>query len=214
MDTTFFRREFGILVLMDSNAKKVVSHYFVKTEKDIYYKLALNRLREKGFKIQSITCDGRLGILKDLFNTPAHMCQFHMIAIVMRKLRIKHRSIAGKELKILVKTLITSKKSVFYKQLHQWYITHQDFLNERSEYPNEKGYYPYKHREIRGAYASLNRYKDYLFTFEKYENLKIEKTTNRIESLFKDLKQKLNNHNGLTKRHKLMFIKDFLNRKS
>lgn len=211
MDTTFFRRDFAVLVLMDSNTPEVVSHYFVKTEKDIYYKLALNRLREKGYIIQSITCDGRLGLLKYLFDTPTQMCQFHMIAIVMRKLKRKHRSLAGKE---LVKTLTKSNKSEFYKQLHQWYEKHQVFLNERSEKPNEKGYSPYKHRELRGAYASLKRYKDYLFTFEKYADLKIERTTNRVESLFKVLKQKLNNHKGLTRKHKLMFIKDFLNKKS
>lgn len=68
------------------------------------------------------------------------------------------------------------------------------FLNERSEYPNEKGYYLYKHREVRGTYASLKRYQDYLFTFAKHQHLNIEKTTNRIESLFKEIKQNLSNH--------------------
>ncbi|MDG6260145.1 transposase, partial [Glaesserella parasuis] len=83
MDTTFFGRYFGVLVLMDSN--NAISHYFVRTEKDIYYKLALNRLREKGYIIQSITFDGWSGLMKDLFNTPAQMCQFHMVEIMMRK---------------------------------------------------------------------------------------------------------------------------------
>ncbi|MDE4026521.1 hypothetical protein NUS53_07520 [Glaesserella parasuis] len=87
MDTTFFGRYFGVLVLMDSNSNNVISHYFVRTEKDIYYKLALNGLREKDYIIQSIVCDGRRGLMKDLFNTPVQMCQFHMVAIVMRKLR-------------------------------------------------------------------------------------------------------------------------------
>ncbi|WP_279406358.1 transposase [Glaesserella parasuis] len=54
----------------------------------------------------------------------------------------------------------------------------------------------------------------YLFTFEEYAHLNIEKTTNRLEGLFKELKQKLSVHNGLTKKHKIMFIKDFLNKKS
>lgn len=213
MDTTFFGREFGVPVLINSLKKKVIYHRFVKTEKDVYYQLALNQLREKGYIIQSVTCDGRRGLLKDLLNTPTQMCQFHMIAIVMRKLGRKHQSQAGKELKILVKTLTKSTKNIFYRELHNWYLKHQDFLNERSDIANERGYFPYKHRNIRGAYASLKRYHDYLFTFEKYPELNIERTTNRAESLFKDLKQKLNNHNGLTKKHKLMFIKDFLNKK-
>ncbi|MDP0023211.1 transposase, partial [Glaesserella parasuis] len=111
MDTTFFGRYFGVLVLMDSNSNNVISHYFVRTEKDIYYKLALNGLREKDYIIQSIVCDGRRGLMKDLFNTPVQMCQFHMVAIVMRKLRKKHQSQAGKELKIIAKTLTRSSKN-------------------------------------------------------------------------------------------------------
>ncbi|WP_080513257.1 IS256 family transposase, variant Zn-binding type [Glaesserella parasuis] len=111
MDTTFFGRYFGVLVLMDTLSNNVISHYCVRTEKDIYYKLALNRLREKGYIIQSITCDGRRGLMKDLFNMPVQMCQFHMVAIVMRKLRKKHQSQAGKELKIIAKTLTKSSKN-------------------------------------------------------------------------------------------------------
>ncbi|WP_423972214.1 IS256 family transposase, variant Zn-binding type [Glaesserella parasuis] len=95
MDTTFFCRYFGVLVLMDTLSNNVISHYCVRTEKDIYYKLALNRLREKGYIIQSITCDGRRGLMKDLFNTPVQICQFHMVAIVMRKLRKKTSITSG-----------------------------------------------------------------------------------------------------------------------
>ncbi|WGE59988.1 hypothetical protein [Actinobacillus equuli] len=62
------------------------------------------------------------------------------------------------------------------------------FLNERSDKPNEQGKYPYKHRNVRSAYASIKRYFEYLFTYEKYPELNIEKTTNRIEGLFKELK--------------------------
>ncbi|WP_249856171.1 transposase [Aggregatibacter actinomycetemcomitans] len=73
-DVTFFGRDFGVLVLLDSLSGKVIYHQIVKTEKDIYYKMAFNRLREKGYVIQLITCDGRRGVLKDLFNIPIQMC--------------------------------------------------------------------------------------------------------------------------------------------
>lgn len=148
MDTTFFNRYFGVLVFMDSITHKVVYHYFVRTEKVMYYQLALNRLREKGYIIQSITCDGKRGLMKDLFDTPIQMCQFHRVAIVMRKLRKKHQSQAGKELKIITKTLTKSSKNEFYLRLHHWFIKHQDFLKERSDKANEKGYFPYKHRNV------------------------------------------------------------------
>ncbi|OOH84395.1 transposase, partial [Pasteurellaceae bacterium 15-036681] len=120
IDTTFFRREFGVMVFMDTNSKKVVYYQIVKTEKDIYYKVALNRLREKGYVIQSITCDGRRGLLKDFMGTPTQMCQYHQVAIIMRGLRKKHQSQAGKELKEIAITLKNSTKNKFYLNLYDW----------------------------------------------------------------------------------------------
>lgn len=136
------------------------------------------------------------------------------MALILRKLTRKPKSVAGKELKQLSKTLKTSTKSEFYVNLHHWYLKHKTFLEERSDKPNERGKYPYKHRNIRSAYRSLIKHQDYLFCFEKYPELKIEKTNNRLEGLFSELKQKLAVHNGLTRCHKIMFIKDFLNKKS
>ena len=202
------------MVFIDSLSTKVVYHQIVKTEKDIYYKKALNRLREKGYVIQSLTCDGRRGLLKDLFNTPTQMCQFHLVAIVMRALRKKHQSHAGRELKSIIKTLKTSAKNEFYLKIYEWKKKHHAFLNERSEMPNEKGKYPYKHRSVRSAMASIKRYYEYIFTYEKYPELNIEKTTNRIEGLFKELKDKLRPYSGLTRKHNILFIQDFLNKKA
>lgn len=214
MDTTFFGNEFGVLVLMDSLSKKVVYHKIVNAERVIYYRKAINELREKDYKIQSITCDGRRGLLKDILNTPIQMCQFHQVAIVIRRIARKPKSEAGKELKILIKTLKTSSKNKFYINLHHWYLKHKNFLNERSSIPDKAGKYPFKHRNLRSAYSSLKRHEEFLFTFEKYPELKIEKTTNRLEGLFSELKRKLALHNGLSKKNKIMFIKDFLNEKS
>ncbi|MGX2974287.1 hypothetical protein ACWIUH_04495 [Ursidibacter arcticus] len=91
-------------------SERGIYHQLVKTERDEYYHVALNRLREKGYIIQSITCDGHRGLLRDLFDIPTQMYHFHLVAMVMRKLRKKHKSAAGKVLKILVKTLKKHKK--------------------------------------------------------------------------------------------------------
>ena len=114
------------------------------------------------------------------------------------KIRKKHQSQAGKELKIIAKLLVDSSKNEFYLRLYQWYKKHELFLKERSDKPTEKEYFPYKHRNVRGAYASLKWYMNYLFNFEKHSEINIDKTTNRLEGLFKHLKRQLNNHNGLT----------------
>ncbi|MFK5020055.1 1,4-dihydroxy-6-naphthoate synthase [Glaesserella parasuis] len=84
---------------MDSLSKKVVYHRVIKTEKDVYYRIAFNSFRMKGYNIQSISCDGRRGILKDLLDTPTQMCHFHMVAIVMRALRKKASIYSWKRIK-------------------------------------------------------------------------------------------------------------------
>lgn len=67
-----------------------------------------------------------------------------------------------------------------------------------------------KHRNVGSTYANINLYFEYLFTYEKYPELNIEKTTNRIEKLFKELKDKLHHlYRGLTRKHRILFIQDF-----
>lgn len=78
--------------------------------------------------------------------------------------------------------------------MYQWHLKHKELLDERSEYHNEKDYSPYKHRNIRGRGCSF----------------KYRKNKKSNERVIKELKQKLSVHNGLTKKYKIMFIKDFL----
>ena len=75
-----------------------------------------------------------------------------------------------------MKSLKSSSRNECYLKIHHWKIKHKDFLNERLDKPNEKGKYPYKHRNVRSALASINRYFDYIFTYEKHSDLNIEKT--------------------------------------
>jgi len=62
---------------------------------------------------------------------------------------------------------------------------------------------------LRSAYLSLKRHLPYLFTFEDYPDLKIPNTTNALDGQFANLKNKLRNHNGLSKVLKMKFIDEF-----
>ncbi|EQA95294.1 hypothetical protein HPS_1188, partial [Glaesserella parasuis 29755] len=52
-------------------------------------------------------------------------------------------------------TLKQSSKKDVYLRLHYWHLKYKAFLEEWSDKPNEKGYYPYKHRNVRSAYHSF-----------------------------------------------------------
>jgi hypothetical protein len=59
----------------------------------------LNYLLEKGFKILSVTIDGRKGIDSVFRNYPIQICQFHIQQRVRNLITDNPKSVAGKELK-------------------------------------------------------------------------------------------------------------------
>ena len=161
MDTTYFGRDFGVLVLMDSISQQALSVNEVKYETNALYAEALNELREKSVVIQNIVCDGRKGLLQMFPGIPAQLCQFHQVKTVSRYLT---RSV-GKALWRLTLTLKGAHKEAFQGALQAWFGQRECFLNERTV-NEETGNSHYTHKTLRSAYLSLKRNLDYLFTFE------------------------------------------------
>ena len=85
----------------------------------------------------------------------------------------------------------------------------ESFLKERTK-NLETGKSHYTHKRLRSAYRSLKTNLKWLFTWYDYYELNIPNTTNAIDGHFADLKNKLRNHNGLSKERKMKFIDAFL----
>ena len=139
---------------------------------------------------------------------PMQMCQFHQIKIVTRYLTRKPKAQAAIDLKNLTSKLTKLKKSEFVNSLNNWHIKWSDYLNERSKSPTTGKTY-YTHKRLRSAYLSLKKHLPYLFVCEDYKELMIPNTTNALDGQFSDLKNKLRNHNGLSKDRKMKFIDGF-----
>lgn len=131
MDTTYFGRNFGVMVFMDNTSGKVLHYSFVKYETNALYRIGIIKLKSQ-FTLQSITCDGRRGLLGSFGTVPTQMCHFHQIAIVRRYLTKKPKHSASQELNALAKTLTTTNKEIFANALTAWYDKHKEYLNERS----------------------------------------------------------------------------------
>ena len=86
MDTTYWGRNFGVMLFKDAISKENLLKYYVKNETNSLYIQGINELKTKGFKILSIVCDGRKGLIQSFENTPVQMCQFHQSAIIRRYL--------------------------------------------------------------------------------------------------------------------------------
>lgn len=182
---------------------------YVKYETNKLYADGITYLKEKKFNIKAIVCAGRKGLLHLFPSIPIQMCQFHQVAIVTRYLTRKPKLQAAIELRQFILLMVKTDKESFIGGLSQWYDKWEDFLNERTKDPvSNKSHYT--HKRLRSAYRSLKTNLPWLFTWSDYYDLNIPNTTNSIDGLFADLKNKLRNHNGLSIKRKMKFINEFL----
>ena len=105
MDTTYFGRKWGVMVLYDAISKRALSVLEVKNETIERYRQEVAALQERGVVIQSIICDGRSGLLQAFPGILVQMCQFPQIKIIVRYLSKKPKSEAARELRALALTL-------------------------------------------------------------------------------------------------------------
>lgn len=209
MDTTYWGRNFGVMLFKDAITKKNLLKYYVKYETNALYVAGITELKEKGFIIIAIVCDGRKGLIQSFKDIPVQMCQFHQLAIIRRYLTKRPKLQAAKELLMIVDLMKQTDKESFIGILEVWFVKWQKFLDQRTvnQY-NQKSFYT--HKRLRSAYRSLKNNLPWLFTWYDYYQLNIPNTTNAIDGHFADLKNKLRNHNGLSLSRKKKFIDGFL----
>lgn len=205
LDTSYFGREFGVLVLKDAATGTNLLAGFVDCEKNAFYKEALNVLETHGCRVLAAVCDGRKGLPETLGARPVQLCQFHQIATVRRLLTRKPKLPAARQLWRLTRLLPRLKEAAFTSALAHWHARWVAFLNERSASSGTRRS-RYSHPRLRSAFLSLNRNLPRLFICLRFPRLEIPNTTNLIDGSFSELKNKLRNHNGLSKEQKKKLI--------
>lgn len=207
-DTTYWGRNWDLLVLLNACTGELLWRKYVKHERLIDYKEGIDFLESIGFHIEGIVCDGLKGIFKQFSCCKVQMCQFHQAAIIRRYITISPKLEAGKELKAIVKLLPKTDKESFVGLFDQWLEKWKGFLKER-RIDAQTGKSRYVHRKLRSAYLSIQRNLPYLFVYLENIELNMPNTNNKLEGTFSDLKNKLRCHNGLTKENRKRFIDEF-----
>lgn len=204
MDTTYFGRDFGVTVSKSTDGHHLYRKY-VKYETIAGYMEGISYLKAQGMKVQGVVCDGRKGPFKALADYPVQKCQFHQTAIVTRYLTRKPKLHASVELKEIAWLLPRTDKESFFGALGEWHAKWANFINERAKSP-ETGKSRYILKRLRSAYKSIERNGEYLFT--RYDNMELglPNTNNQLEGAFTGLKNKLRNHNGLSRIRREKFI--------
>jgi len=208
MDTTYWGKNFGVMVFKDSISRDILYKQYVTRETNKLYYQGIEEISRRGIQIQSIVCDGRKGLLQMFPNIPVQMCQFHQVQIVTRYLTKRPKSNASKALRAISLILSKTTKNEFIASLDTWYKEWEWYLKERSK-STITGKSFYTHKRLRSAYFSLRRNIPYLFVFEDYASLGMHNTTNALDGIFSDLKQRLRSHNGLSLARKKRFIDGF-----
>jgi hypothetical protein len=209
MDTTYWGREFGIMLFKDAWTGDNILKFYVKYETVALYRQGIDEIIKLGFTIRAIVCDGRRGLLGGFGDIPTQMCHFHQIAIITRYLTRRPRNEASQELKRLIAILPKTDKESFVGAVNDWYNKWKEYINERI-YDESKHKSRYVHKRLRSAYNSINRNLKWLFISYDNSDLKIPNTTNSIDGQFADLKNKLRVHNGLGYKQKRKMIDEFL----
>ena len=209
MDTSYWERDFGVMLFKDAITGENLLKYYVKSETNALYKKGIEELKSMGFIIVAIVCDGRRGLIQSFEGIPVQMCQFHQSAIVRRYITKNPRLPASIELKGVVKLMTCTDKESFEGALNNWFLKWETFLKERTINKETKKSH-YTHKRLRSAYRSLKNNLPWLFTWYDNIDLGIPNTTNAIDGHFADLKTKLRNHNGLSRKRKMKFIDGFL----
>ncbi len=154
MDTTYWGRNFGVMLFKDSLTKNNLLKYYIRHETNALYIQGIEELKVLNFTILAIVCDGRKGLIQSFPDIPVQMYQFHQSAIIRRYLTKKPKLQAAKELMEVVDLMKQTDRESFTGALGLWFEKWESFLNERTINPfTQKSFYT--HKRLRSAYRSL-----------------------------------------------------------
>lgn len=206
LDATYFGRNTGVLLAIEAGSGRLLYMKHIKHEHIGDYADAVASIAERGYCVSGVVIDGLQKLFTVLSDCPIQMCQFHMVAIIRRKLTRNPQLAAGRELLELAFAMKTLSSQSFKDRFKEWKKKWHDFLAEKT-FNQETGRAIYTHQRLRSAMTSISFYLPYLFTYEAVEGM--PNTNNPIEGVFTDLKKKLRVHPGMTAEHRERFMNGF-----
>ena len=113
MDTTYWGRNFGLMIIRDALRGNVLWHKYVRHETIAQYVEGVDWLKSNGFKVYGAVIDGMKGLPQALKPVPVQMCQFHQMLIVRRYLTQDPEIEASRNLLELVNGMTATDKESF-----------------------------------------------------------------------------------------------------
>lgn len=209
IDASFFHRGDGFLVAKDPKLSEVIYAKEISSETKAEYERARHEIERLGYAIQAVVLDGRAGIPRVFEGIPVQICQFHQLQIVRRKLTLKPKTEAGKDLLSIGLNVTRFNEETLGVALGKWHAKYHGFIEEKTYILGTKRW-RYTHRRMRSAYRSLDKNLAHLYTCLRHPELKIPNTTNCLDGHFSSLKEKLGAHRGQNKKRRWTMIRTIL----
>lgn len=213
LDTTYWGRNFGLMVIKDALRNKILWYKYVRNETISQYMEGISWLKSNGFRIYGAVIDGMSGLAQALYPIPVQMCQFHQILIIRRYLTQEPELEASIELLSLVKNITKMDKESFVSAFNDWSEKYQNVINERIRDKRIKRHTPpYMRPKLRSAYLSLRRNMNLLWTFYDHPETGLPNTNNALEGVFSDIKSKVRAHRGISKDNRRKLLDEYIMR--
>ena len=214
LDTTYWGRNFGLMVIKDALRNKILWRKYVRYETIKDYLEGVEWLKFQGFKIYGVVIDGMRGLAQALYPIPVQMCQFHQIMIVRRYLTQDPDIEASIELLCLIKEITRMDKESFIGAFEEWYERNKDTLNERvNDRRIRRKTPPFMRPRLRSAYLSIKRNMQLLWTFYDHPETGLPNTNNALEGVFSDIKSKTRVHRGISRNNRKKLLDEYIKRK-
>ena len=214
LDTTYWGRNFGLMVIKDALRNKILWRKYVRYETIKDYLEGVEWLKSQGFKIYGVVIDGMRGLAQALYPIPVQMCQFHQIMIVRRYLTQDPDIEASIELLCLIKEITRMEKESFIGAFEEWYERNKDTLNERiNDRRIKRKTPPFMRPRLRSAYLSIKRNMQLLWTFYDHPETGLPNTNNALEGVFSDIKSKTRVHRGISRNNRKKLLDEYIKRK-
>lgn len=219
IDGSYFPNDLCLILYYDHDLRYVQLYRHTDQERFTQIKEDLDNLKNLGVDVYSVTCDGHKAILKAIKKAyPQALiqrCLVHIKRQVKNYLSTTPQLTAGQEL-LKLSNKVTSIKS--YEECGLWLLSMKQWESKYLEFANEislntdSGRYWYKHKNLHAAHQLIVKAIPNMFCY--LDDPEIPYTTNRLESYFKHLKEKLTLHSGLRIDSKRNFIKWYLHLKN
>lgn len=215
IDGSYFTNGLCLILYYDHDIRYVQLYRETNQEKFTEIREDLENLKRLNVDIYSITCDGHKAMLKAIKTVYPQVilqrCLVHIKRQVRTYLSERPKHPVTKELLQLSKQITRIKtieqSNMWLLSFHAWYHENKEFINQKT-YNEESMRYWFTHKNLHLATSMILKSIPNMFCY--LDDPEIPYTTNRLESYFAHLKEKLTLHRGLRFTSKKNFIKWYL----